>query len=76
MQTWTDMLAFLRERELLPSINFMFSKKMINNTAAGLTHLDFCTAEEKGRIGAFLSRRASSPRRPAAACPEALALVL
>jgi superfamily II RNA helicase len=53
------MLMFLKERELLPSINFMFSKKMINSTADRLRHLDFCTNEEKGRIGAFIARCAT-----------------
>jgi superfamily II RNA helicase len=55
------MLMFLKERELLPSINFMFSKKMINSTADRLRHLDFCTNEEKGRIGAFIARCATCP---------------
>ena len=56
MQVWTELITHMKENELLPSINFMFSKKMIDSTAAMLNHIDLCTNTEKGRIGAFMSR--------------------
>ena len=57
---WTELIGYLRVHELLPSINFMFSKKMIDQTAQQLQHIDLCTNAEKGRITAFLSRCGAS----------------
>lgn len=56
LQVWTELIQHMKEQKLLPSINFMFSKRMIDNTAALLSHIDLCTNAEKGRIGAFMTR--------------------
>jgi superfamily II RNA helicase len=69
-QVWTELIQTMKEKELLPSINFMFSKKMIDSTAAMLSHIDLCTNAEKGRIGAFMTRHAPQLR-----CPKKSVLV-
>ncbi|GBC10110.1 hypothetical protein RclHR1_09340009 [Rhizophagus clarus] len=52
---WTNIINLLKKKDLLPVINFTFSKKRCDEFAASLTtHLDLCNASEKNEIQIFI----------------------
>ncbi|WVQ84888.1 hypothetical protein IAT38_007051 [Cryptococcus sp. DSM 104549] len=46
---WTHLVGFLKKNNLLPVVNFVFSKKKCEEYAKNLS-LDLCTAKEKGEV--------------------------
>ncbi|RIA89533.1 hypothetical protein C1645_772097 [Glomus cerebriforme] len=64
---WTNLINLLKTRDLLPVINFTFSKKRCDEYAGSLINLDLCTSSEKSRIHTFiessLTRLNDSDRR-------------
>nr|CAG8628111.1 9611_t:CDS:10 [Entrophospora candida] len=44
---WIHLIDLLKKKELLPTVNFTFSKKKCDEYANYLTNLDLCTSDEK-----------------------------
>ncbi|CAG8705918.1 1840_t:CDS:10, partial [Rhizophagus irregularis] len=53
---WTNIINLLKKRDLLPVINFTFSKKRCDDFAAALSNLDLCTNSEKSEIHVFIEK--------------------
>src|SRR5437762_1413580 len=53
---WTNLVNLLKDRKLLPVINFTFSKKRCDEFAAALTNLDLCDRVEKSKIHSFIEK--------------------
>ena len=51
---WTHLIDLLRKKNLLPVVNFTFSKKRCDEYANHLTNLDLCTSSEKSKIHVFI----------------------
>ncbi|KAK4685405.1 antiviral helicase SKI2, partial [Tremellales sp. Uapishka_1] len=47
---WTHLIEYLRKRELLPVVNFVFSKKKCEEYAQNLGSKDLCDAKEKSEV--------------------------
>lgn len=47
---WNHLIDHLRKKQLLPVVNFVFSKKRCEEYAATLQKLDMCTAKEKSEV--------------------------
>jgi len=48
--SWVVLIQFLKTQELLPVVIFAFSKKVCEDCAFGLTHLDLTSSAEKSEI--------------------------
>jgi antiviral helicase SKI2 len=46
---WTHLVGYLRKAELLPVVNFVFSKKRCEEYASSLKG-DLCSAKEKSEV--------------------------
>lgn len=53
---WTHLIDLLKKKELLPTVNFTFSKKKCDEYANYLTRFDFCTSDDKSNIHIFLEK--------------------
>jgi len=47
---WLNLLKYLRTQDLLPVVIFSFSKRMCEQSAGSLSHLDLTTSHEKSEI--------------------------
>ena len=47
---WTHLVNYLKKHNLLPVVNFVFSKKRCEEYAASLSNLDLCDAKEKSEV--------------------------
>lgn len=47
---WTHLIAYLRKNNLLPVVNFVFSKKRCEEYAQTLSSTDLCDAKEKSEV--------------------------
>lgn len=51
---WTKLVNFLKKKELLPVVVFVFSKKRCEDLGYGLGQTDLCSKEEKHQIHSFM----------------------
>jgi len=47
---WTLLVNHLKKNNLLPVVNFIFSKKKCEEYAASLSNMDLCDAKEKSEV--------------------------
>ncbi|AET38750.1 SKI complex RNA helicase subunit SKI2 Ecym_3257 [Eremothecium cymbalariae DBVPG len=58
-QTWPKLVNYLKARELLPVVIFVFSKKRCEEYADFLESTDFSTAKEKSQVYMFIEKSIS-----------------
>ena len=47
---WTHLINHLKKNNLLPVVNFVFSKKRCEEYASNLQNMDLCSAKEKSEV--------------------------
>jgi antiviral helicase SKI2 len=47
---WNHLISYLKKNELLPVVNFVFSKKKCEEYSQGLGGMDLCSAKEKSEV--------------------------
>lgn len=55
-KTWPEIVNYLRKRELLPMVVFVFSKKRCEEYADWLEGINFCNNKEKSQIHMFIEK--------------------
>ncbi|EJS42619.1 ski2p [Saccharomyces arboricola H-6] len=55
-KTWPDIINYLRKKELLPMVVFVFSKKRCEEYADWLEGINFCNNKEKSQIHMFIEK--------------------
>lgn len=53
---WTHLVAYLKKKDLLPVVCFVFSKKRCEENAASLGTTDLCTSSEKSMVHVMIER--------------------
>lgn len=70
--TWNELVQYLKKKELLPAVIFVFSKKRCEEYANTLGGLDLCTAREKSEIHMFMNRAVSRLKKEDRELPQIL----
>ncbi|XDT13354.1 DEAD/DEAH box helicase [Nakaseomyces glabratus] len=55
-KTWPNLVDYLRKKELLPMVVFVFSKKRCEEYADWLDGINFCDAKERSQIHMFIEK--------------------
>ncbi|CAI4047342.1 hypothetical protein N7582_004061 [Saccharomyces uvarum] len=55
-KTWPELVNYLRKKELLPMVVFVFSKKRCEEYADWLEGINFCNNKEKSQIHMFIEK--------------------
>lgn len=56
MSRWANFVHFMNERDLLPVVVFVFSKKRCDMCASSIENLELTTADEKSKIHLLMSK--------------------
>lgn len=70
--TWNELIQYLKKKELLPAVIFVFSKKRCEEYANTLGGLDLCTAREKSEIHMFMNKAVSRLKKEDRELPQIL----
>ncbi|AMD19933.1 HCL218Cp [Eremothecium sinecaudum] len=71
-QSWSKIVNYLKNRELLPAVIFVFSKKNCEDYAESLVGMDFATAKEKSQIYMFIEKSISRLKKEDRELPQIL----
>ncbi|EDO18717.1 hypothetical protein Kpol_1055p74 [Vanderwaltozyma polyspora DSM 70294] len=71
-KTWPDIINFLKGRELLPVVIFVFSKKRCEDYADYLESLNFCNNREKSQIHMFIEKSITRLKKEDRELPQIL----
>ncbi|SCV04742.1 LANO_0G12068g1_1 [Lachancea nothofagi CBS 11611] len=55
-KTWSNLVNFLKSKDLLPAVIFVFSKKRCEDYADWLDGINFCTGKERSQIHMFIDK--------------------
>lgn len=67
---WCGIVDQLKKHELLPVVNFTFSRARCDSTAESLMHLDLTTQSEKSAIHTFFNRCVRCLKEPDRHLPQ------
>ncbi|GMM34329.1 SKI complex RNA helicase subunit [Saccharomycopsis crataegensis] len=71
-KTWLDLVQYLKKKDLLPAVVFVFSKKRCEEYIDTLTSIDYTTAKEKSEIHRFFEGALSRLRKEDRNLPQIL----
>ncbi|KAL3231415.1 Antiviral helicase SKI2 [Nakaseomyces bracarensis] len=71
-KTWSNLIDYLRKKELLPMVVFVFSKKRCEEYADWLEGVNFCNSKERSQIHMFIEKSITRLRKEDRELPQIL----
>lgn len=71
-KTWPDIVNYLKSKDLLPAVVFVFSKKRCEEYADWLEGINFCNGKEKSQIFMFIEKSVSRLKKEDRELPQIL----
>lgn len=71
-KTWPDIVNYLKSKDLLPAVIFVFSKKRCEEYADWLEGVNFCTGKEKSQIFMFIEKSVTRLKKEDRELPQIL----
>lgn len=68
--TWVTLVQYMKQKNLLPAVIFVFSKKKCEEFADTLSNVDFCNAREKSEVHMFMDRAVSRLKKEDRELPQ------
>lgn len=70
--TWSSLVQYLNQKELLPAVIFVFSKKRCEQYADNLGGVNFCNSRERSEIHMFIDRAIARLKKEDRELPQIL----
>lgn len=71
-KTWPDIVNYLKSKDLLPAVVFVFSKKRCEEYADWLEGVNFCNGKEKSQIFMFIEKSVTRLKKEDRELPQIL----
>lgn len=71
-KTWPELINYLKAKDLLPAVIFVFSKKRCEEYADWLQGVNFCTNKEKSQIHMFIEKSITRLKKEDRELPQIL----